>query len=491
MSTLKKIVILGGGTAGWMAANLMAKKWKNKPIAIYLIESPCIGIVGVGEGSTPTLKAFFNHMNIAESEWMPACNATYKLNIRFNGWSPSSPLNSYSHPFKSQVDVHSERSFFVNCLTRRLGLNVTTDPELFFLNGVLAQKKLKPEAAINFPFNTEYGYHFDSALLGTFLKEKAVALGVTHYQGKVTSVEQHIDGSIKHLVTDANNVFEGDFFIDCSGFEAVLMRQKLKVKFTSFSDNLFNDSAVVIPTNTPYDNSIETISTALSAGWAWEIPLANRQGNGYVYSSQFIDSDKAERELRDHLGIIDKDVNAKHLKMNIGQLESHWSKNCLALGLSQGFIEPLEATALHLVQTSIDSFITLFEQGDFTNKYQTTYNKIVNERFESVRDYIVAHYKLNSRHDSDYWKENRENLILSDALLHILDCWYKGKELTQEVVMSQTGSQFSLSSWHCLLAGNNVFPSLAVKQPGVGDLYREYQLENFYANCSLNFASII
>ena len=172
------IAIVGGGTAGWMAANLFAQKWADKNVSISLIESPDIGIIGVGEGSTPTLKRFFDIIDVAERDWMPACNATYKVNIRFKDWSPQSGIESYSHPFTSQVDTFTSRSFHVNTRTRRLGLDTHVVPEDFFINGVLAQQGKGPVTPENFPFKMEYGYHFDSALLGQFLAEKA-----QNYQG--------------------------------------------------------------------------------------------------------------------------------------------------------------------------------------------------------------------------------------------------------------------------------------------------------------------
>ncbi len=481
------IVILGGGTAGWMAANLFVKKWPEKSVKITLVESPEIGIVGVGEGSTPTLKRFFETIDVQESQWMPRCNATYKMNVRFAGWSPKSGIESYSHPFTSQVDTFTTRAFTVNCRTRRLGLNVHTYPEDFLLNGVLTQQKKIPLIPDNFPFITEYGYHFDSQLLGEFLSEVAISRGVKHKQQRITQVIRAVNGDIAGLKTQSGEYITGDFFVDSTGFSSLLMQKTLGVKFNSYKENLFNDSAVVMAT--PKTDVIygETIATALSAGWSWKIPLTSRVGNGYVYSSDFISPDEAEKEFRNHIGAIDPEQNCRHLKMKVGQLATHWSHNCIGIGLSQGFIEPLEATALHLVQISIELFIIKLEQGHFSDQYRQEFNQKMNDRFEYVRDYIVAHYKLNTREDSQYWIANRENENLSDPLCHILDVWFKRGDLCAEIERQNLGLHFNSISWHCLLAGYGAFPPLAKNQPGKGDLYQEKSVESFLHACALNF----
>ena len=472
-----------------MTANLFAKRWQEQDVSITLVESPNIGIIGVGEGSTPTLKRFFDDQGIAEHEWMPECKATYKASISFEGWSPKLRPGAYAHPFISQLDTFSERAFHVNCQTRRLGLDVTTEPAQFLFNGWLAERGLAPITPPNFPFRIEYGYHFDSGLLGEFLKRKAIEQGVMHLQRDVVAAEQHADGSISQLRADDGSSIAGDFFVDCSGFRALLIQQTLGVEFERFSSNLFNDAAVAIPSAKIDAPPVQTLSTALSAGWAWQIPLTHRTGNGYVYSSSHITSDQAESELRQKLGLLNADVEARHLKMNVGQVSEHWSKNCLALGLSQGFIEPLEATALHLVQTTAEIFMDHLEAGGFTDQQRTEFNATVYNRFERVRDYIVGHYKLNTRDDSDYWRANRENRSLSESLLQLLDVWYRREDLVREIARQELDSHFGVTSWHCLLAGYGQFPPLAANQPGGGDLFVEKGLETLFSGSMLNFRS--
>lgn len=482
-----RLVIVGGGTAGWMAANLLAARWRDRPIEITLIEAPEIGTIGVGEGSTPSLKRFFEVMGIAEAEWMPACSATYKTNIRFTGWSPASGRASYSHPFLTQIDVHTEDAFTLNCGNRRLGLDVRTQPDDFFLNGVLAREGKAPVAPANFPFRMEYGYHFDSGLLGQFLRDHAVARGVTHLSRHVEAVERAQDGDIAALRTREGDLIEGDFFIDCSGFSGLLMRRALEVPFRSFKSNLFNDAAVVLPTQVPGVLPVETGATALAAGWAWAIPLTSRVGNGYVYSSDFLSADAAEAELRSHLGLADGTVSARHLKFEVGQLERHWDHNCVAIGLAQGFIEPLEATALHLVLNTVEQFINRFEQGGFTAQYRDPFNADITARIERVRDYIVAHYKLNTRSDSDYWRANRDNDALSGNLMAVLDTWFRRADLIALLDQQDGLSHFASASWHCLLSGYGAYPALAAQQRNDADFHKDRRIGDFLEGCALNF----
>lgn len=484
-----EIVILGGGTAGWMAANLFAKRWAHKNVRIKVIESPNVKTIGVGEGSTPSLKHFFNTIGLVESEWMPACNATYKLNIQFNDWSPQSGIESYSHPFTTQVDVHTSNAFMTNGRTRRLGLSVKTNPANFLLNGLLASKNKGPITPDHFPFAIEYGYHFDSKLLGEFLGKLAQSRGVSYTQQHVKSVKQNQSGDIDALVTQQGEKITADLFVDCTGFASVLMQKSLNVQFDSFKKNLFNDSAVVLQTKDDSELLPQTLSTALSAGWVWKIPLTSRYGNGYVYSSDFITKENAEIEFRQYLGGTDDKIQCHHLKMKVGQLKQHWKNNCIAIGLSQGFIEPLEATALHLVQISLESFIELYEKGGFSTQYQESYNQSIYSRFESVRDYVVAHYKLNTRVDSDYWKANRDNRNISNNLSRILDYWFRKEDLRSLFQEKQFNSHFDVVSWNCLLSGYGAFPPLANNQPGSGDLHEELKISSFLQGCSLNFDS--
>lgn len=488
----KNIVILGGGTAGWMTASLLHKKWQHLGINITLVESPDIGIIGVGEGSTPLLKVFFDALDISESEWMPECNATYKNGITFKDWSTVPGYEEYFHPFPCSLDFATFGFLYKYSELRRKGLDLLAHPNRFSLMANLTEQQLAPLPSENFPFHFQYGYHFDSVLIGKFLRKRAKEKGVTHIEATVESIEQKENGDIASLKLSTGQDLAADFFVDCSGFASILLQKTLKVPFQSFADNLFNDSAIAVPTEIDPNIPAETLSTALSNGWVWKIPLTNRFGNGYVYSSKYCSADEAETELRAHLGILDSDVEARHLKMRVGRTEETWRNNCVAIGLSQGFIEPLEATALQFVYSTIDEFGNAIEEGGFTDQYKAEFNERMNTNFEGIRDYIVLHYKTNSRSDSQYWIDNRENTNLSSNLKEMLNCWYGVEDIEAALQRLNIGSYYSKRSWACLLAGVGIFPrqeNLSAadaenSQAAQADL--DY-VDNFIAGCSLNF----
>jgi len=484
-----RIVVLGGGTAGWMAASLLAKRLGER-VEVSVLESPEIGIIGVGEGSTPQLKGFFDSLGIAESEWMPRCNATYKVGIGFRGWSQRPGFEQYFHPFPNEVDERTAPALYFNSVIRRRGADVIAHPDHFFLASELARRRLAPLPAHSFPFRSYYGYHFDAQLIGQYLREHSSARGVRHIEGTVATVEQHEDGAIRALLTNDGRRIEGDFFVDSSGFRSMLLQGALQVPFQAFAENLFNDSAVVVPT-AHGDEVIQpqTTSTALSCGWAWRIPLTNRVGNGYVYSSRHIGKEAAEMELRAHLKIPAEHPPLRHLSMRVGRVARAWDRNCLAVGLAQGFIEPLEATALHIVQETVEGFIEALVAGGFGDSHREHFNENINRRFEGIRDYIVCHYKVSSRDDSEYWRECKSNENLSESLRQLLQTWYSGQDLVAEVQRQKIEQYYAAASWHCLLGGYGEYPRAEqLIPPSIKALrYDIARIEDFLSRCALNF----
>ena len=458
------ILILGGGTAGWMAANLFQHHWGPLGTRVALIESSEIGIIGVGEGSTPQLKAFFDTIGIAEAEWMPRCHATYKAGIEFIHWSDRPGFESYFHPFPSAADAHTAKKFFYNTQARRTGRDVWAHPDRFFLNSAIAHQRRSP-AASDVPYPAGYGYHFDAMLLGAYLKDIAMARGVEHVDAKIASVELREDGDVAALEGDDGRRFEADFFVDASGFRALIIEQALGEPRRSFAGNLFNDRAVVAPTPLPPEGpGCCTLSTAKSAGWIWHIPLTNRIGNGYVYSSRYIDSDAAAAELRAHLGLAD-DAEVRHLEMRVGRVERSWVRNCLAIGLAQGFLEPLEATALHIVLTTVEGFIAEIDGNRMDEAARDRFNDATERRYEGIRDYIVCHYRAALRRDTDYWRDAGAMTELSDSLKGIITAWFRGAELDREVAEQDIDTYYGAVSWHCMLAGYGNFPDASKLTP--------------------------
>ncbi len=455
---IRTVVVVGGGTAGWMTALLLSNSKFGERLQVTVLESPTVGIIGVGEGSTPWLRGFFEGLGIEESEWMPACNATYKSGITFDRWSTRPGYESYFHPFASMLDNLTMPQFIHNVHARLNDADVQAHPDRFFISHRVAQGGLAPKPQRSFPFDIWYGYHFDSALLGVFLHAKALERGVHHIPRHMNAVTLDERGDIATLELEGGATLAADFFIDCTGFASLLIDKALQTPYVSFANNLFNDSAIAMPS--PVDGPIQsqTVSTALRHGWAWKIPLTSRNGNGYVYSSAFCSPDEAETELRTHLGLLDADVPARHLKMRTGRVTKHWNRNCVAVGLSQGFIEPLEATALLFVQRTAAAFVEALEQSDLGESARAAFNDMINAKFEGTRDYIVTHYKTNTRTDTAYWRANAANTALSDPLRTLLGAWLASKPLLPGLEKGTFGQGYPTVSWYCLLAGVGLFP---------------------------------
>lgn len=465
-SPSRRILIVGGGTAGWMAAALFAHAWQKRGFDITLLESSAIGTIGVGEGSTPKMRRFFERLGVPEAEWMPACNATYKCGIRFPKWATRKSYESYYHPFFSHDDDATIRAFFNNVTLRNRNFDVPAHPDAFFVSNYLARQRRAPLAEAGTGYAADYAYHFDASGIVEFLKGFSATHGVRHVIDTVTAVHRHENGDLAGVSTEQHGDIEADFFVDCTGFASLLICKTLGVQFDSYKDILFNDSAVALPTPHDADGSLpsETLSTALKYGWVWKIPLTNRFGNGYVYSSSYIDQDAAETELRAHLGLLDADVEARHLKMRVGRVAHSWDRNCLAVGLAQGFIEPLEATALMIVQDTVETFMQRYEQGGFSDRYRADVNEKINLIFDGVKNYVFMHYKLNSRDDTDYWIDNRANPHVADDVARILEVWDKGGDLLGELRNQASRLVYSPTSWYCILAGMGRFPR-APKKP--------------------------
>jgi len=464
--TPKHILIVGGGTAGWMAALHFAHTWADRNMDITLVESARIGTVGVGEGTTPLIKEFFDRLGIPESEWMPACSATYKCGISFPDWSTVEGYESYFHPFFSDHDRAHVNHFWDNCNLRRDGHDVPAHPDDYFVSAHVVRQHRCPIAREPGVPDAVYGYHFDAALMGQYFKKKALERGVNFVEDTIAEVNLGEDGDIRSVTTEAHGELAADFFVDCTGFRGLLIRGALGEELVSMRDYMFNDSAVAIPTPRADDGALssETVSRALSHGWCWHIPLVSRMGNGYVFSSEYLSFDDAEAEFRAYLGDHAEGAEAIRLRWQPGRLEHHWRRNCVAIGLSQGFLEPLEALMINVIQRSVEGFAESWEAGDFTNRWQDRFNGYVNRFVDGIRDYLQLHYKANTRTDTQYWIDNRENEHLSDHLRTILEAWDDNRDFDRVLYEHINQQVYPRTSWYCMLAGMGRFPS-ASKHP--------------------------
>lgn len=276
----------------------------------------------------------------------------------------------------------------------------------------------------------------------------------------MTAVERREDGDIASVTTARRGPLDADLYVDCTGFASLLICKTLGVPFLSYKDYLFNDRAVAMPTphEDPASLPSETVSLAMKFGWAWKIPLTNRYGNGYVYASDYLDEAAAERELREHLKCFDDKVEARHLKMRVGRVERSWERNCVAIGLAQGFVEPLEATALMIVQDTIENLIAAHATAGDGRRRRDEFNLKVNRIYDAIRDYLYMHYKLNSRSDTAYWIAARDNATMSDSVACILDVWDNGGDLLAEIKRQSAQMAYSPTSWFCILTGMGRFP---------------------------------
>ncbi|HEU0277249.1 MAG TPA: tryptophan halogenase family protein [Rhodanobacteraceae bacterium] len=455
---VKHVIVVGGGSAGWMTALLLAHSGYGRRLKVTVLESPQVGAIGVGEGSTPWLRGFFAEIGIDEAEWMPACNATYKAGISFDGWSTRPGYESYFHPFASMLDNVTMGPFLANVQARLEGADVYAHPDRFFIAAKLAEQCKAPRPQQSFPFDVWYGYHFDSLMLGRFLHQKAIECGVEHVVGHVAEVKLAENGDIASLVLKDGGTLAGDFYVDCTGFASLLIGKALGTPFVSFQENLFDNAAIAI--SKPHDGKImpKTISSALKYGWVWKIPLTTRYGYGYVYSSDFCTPDAAETEVRQHLGLLDVDVPARHIRFRPGRVAQPWNRNCVANGLSQSFIEPLEATTLLYVQRTAEMLVAALEKGDLGQVARDQFNGTLNAAVEGTRDYIFTHFKTNTRTDTDYWRANAANTHVSAPLEQLLRTWLARKPISGGISQGKFGRSYPIMSWYAMLSGVGLFP---------------------------------
>lgn len=398
-----RVVILGGGTAGWMAATALASMLPRQRYSVTLVESEAIGIVGVGEATLPQMKNFNDLLAIDEAEMMRSTRATFKLGIDFVDWGFVG--SSYVHPFGIHGPGATGLAFHQRWLrTVSAGRDWSIEDFSFAVAAARANRFEFPRdgTAVNSTYS--YAYHFDASLYAAYLRGIAEARGVTRVEGKVRDVEQdEMSGEIRALLLESGVRVDGEFFVDCSGFRSLLLSGELGVEWDDWSRWLPCDRALPVPTERCGELTPYTRVTAMKAGWRWRIPLQHRTGNGYVFSSHFIDEEKAREEL---LASLDEPLLAEPrlLKFEAGRRVRSWERNCVALGLSSGFLEPLESTSIYLVQIAIMHLVELFPTGKIDPRLVAEFNRRMDLEYDRIRDFLILHYHLNSRDDSELWR---------------------------------------------------------------------------------------
>lgn len=429
---IKRIIIAGGGSAGWMTAALLATKFPNFEIA--LVESPDVPIIGVGESTLGTINAYLAHIGLKDEEWMAYCNATHKLSIKFRDFYKKG--EEFYYPFGDK-DVKNTINglhdwYMKKVLHPETPINDFCDSfysimPLIYKNKICDNKTQKLEGFI---FENDAAYHMDATLFGEFLKEKVcIPKGVVYIQEHITNIKLDKDKYIEHIELANGDLIEADLYIDCTGFKSLLLGKTMQTHFRSFHEFLPNNRAWV--THVPYtDKEVEmenvTNCTAINNGWVWNIPLYNRIGSGYVFSSKFISEEDALQEYKDYLNS-DKmkipnpnrtdDLDFRMIEIKNGCHDFCWVKNVVGVGLSYAFIEPLESTGLFSVQEILVLLCETLENEQINKIHIDNFNYLANATMESFKNFVAYHYTLSSRRDTPYWQHVTQNINMDSRML--------------------------------------------------------------------------
>ena len=449
---IETIVILGGGTAGWMAAAAIAKAWQKPDRRIVVVESEEIGTVGVGEATVPSIHLFNGMLGIDTADVMRATGATFKLGIEFSGWGGVD--RRYMHPF-SGFGANSQDRLFPPLWLKYAAQHGDDGLDAYNLNSVAAHAgrfdmaRSGPAAEAG-PMT--YAVHFDAALYARYLRAYAEGRGVVRVEGKVATVAQDpASGLIRDLTLESGQRIAGDFFIDCSGFRGLLIGETLKTGYDDWSHWLPCDRAVAVASENAGPPVPYTRAMADAAGWRWRIPLQHRAGNGYVYASAYLDDDAAEARLL--AGLEGPPVaTPRRLRFTTGRRSQAWTHNCLALGLAAGFLEPLESTSIHLIQTSILRLISLFPDKSFEPAEIAEFNRQTRDEYDDIRDFLIVHYKLTDRDDTAFWRYCRD-MAVPDRLTERMDLYASFGRIYEE-----SREQFGQASWLAVLNGQGLRP---------------------------------
>jgi len=464
---LRGITIVGGGTAGWLAAAFLNRFCKSKDakrdLEITLIESPAIPIVGVGEASLPGMVVLLNQLGVSESEFFKLTDATFKVAAQFINWDhdhkgrPIEFLNILNAP--GAIDGYQLADYFVTFDSARaapdagLAYARAFSPVVEIVRGNLAPRR---PGAPDFSGEIGYTYHFDATKLAAFLKDVATRRGVKHILDDVDQITLDERGFVKSLTLRRQGEHSIDLVIDCTGFRGSILQQALGEPFEPYGDYLLNDRAAVV--QIPHKESRviapTTRATGFSAGWNFNIPLTTRVGTGYIFSSKFISDEKAIEELLAFYGDQAKGCEPRIIPIRTGRVRNAWVKNCVALGLASGFIEPLEATAIFMSDLGARWLHHYLPTQDFEPELAAAYNRQIGRVFAEVRDFVQAHYHLNNRQDTEYWRAARDGMKLSDRLQENLEIW---RHTTPEPLELDSSFLFSSPVYTLLLIAKGFY----------------------------------
>lgn len=446
-----KVVVVGGGTAGWMTAAALAKLLPFRA-SLHLVESEAIGIVGVGEATLPHIRQFNEGLGIDEAEFMAATRATFKLGIEFRDWGELG--DSYIHPFGTfgrgnhDVDFHH----YWTRLKRESEAPPLGDFSMAVMMAELNRFALPEPDPSKLQSTFGYAYQFDATLFAPYLRRVAERLGVRRTEGRIVDVELNGEsGDIAAVKLESGERIEGDLFIDCSGFVSLLLGKTLGEPFEDWSKWLPCDRAVAMPCRTDTALTPYTSAIAMGSGWRWRIPLQHRTGNGYVYSSEFISDDDAREAL---VNAVEGEPIAEPrvLKFQAGRRRRSWVRNCIGVGLASGFLEPLESTSIYLIQAAITLLVELFPEKDISSLDRDEFNRMIDLEYDRIRDFLILHYHVTRRNDSPFWDYVR-TMPITESLQDKIELFRR----RGRVVKYREGV-FLDASWIAVFVGQGLVP---------------------------------
>ncbi|WP_304073942.1 tryptophan 7-halogenase [Maricaulis maris] len=450
--TISKVVIAGGGTAGWMTAAALSRFLVPSGVTVELVESERIGTVGVGEATIPGIIDFNRMLGIDEADFIAATKGTFKLGIEFVDWDRVG--NRYLHPFGEYGFDLEGVPFHHYWLRDRLrGSDHPLSAYSMCCQAAMSGKFMRPVSDPQSPVaQMRHAYHFDAGLYARYLRNYAEQRGVTRVEGRIKTVDQSAEtGSLTALELENGSRIEGDIFVDCTGFRALLIGETLGVDYDDWRRYLPCDRAIAVPCEKIGAAAPYTRATAREAGWQWRIPLQHRTGNGYVYSSAFLDDDEAERAL---LANLDAPTTGptNRLRFTPGRRRSVWKKNCVAIGLSAGFLEPLESTSIHLIQEGVSKLLALFPRGGINQREVTRYNSIIGNAYDYVRDFLILHYNATTRDETPFWDYVR-TMAVPDSLTETVELFAENGRF-----FAHKSDLFSITSWVAVMIGQGILP---------------------------------
>jgi tryptophan halogenase len=445
MNTIRKIVVAGGGTAGWMAAASLSKLI-GRNLEISLIESDDIPTIGVGEATIPSMLILHKLLQIKEQDFVAAVHGTFKLGIAFESWRDIN--EDYIHSF-GYTGKDSWAAGFQHFWLKGQQEGISKDFGQYCPELVAAQQN---RFAVLSNKTLNYAYHIDAGRYAGFLRQIAESNGVNRVEGKIVDVATHEQtGYIQNVKLESGQVVDGDLFIDCTGFRGLLIEQTLHTGYDDWSHLLPCDSAVAVQTKSVGPPIPYTRAIARESGWQWKIPLQSRVGNGLVFCSRYLSDDEAIQSILDNIEG-ETITEPRVIKFRTGKRRKHWNKNCVAMGLSSGFIEPLESTSIHLIQRSIIRLMQMFPYNGIRDSEVNEFNRQMDDEIYNIRDFIVLHYKVTNRDDTRFWRHCR-NMNIPDSLQHRIDLFRETGR-----VFKVDSELFGENSWIQVMLGQGLIP---------------------------------